>query len=60
MSDYFGRLFRFPVHGDADNQGDLPERRLDDGRHDGYHHRRQLLRRATGRLRQHARLERGT
>jgi len=53
-------VFRFPVHGDADDQSDLSQWRLDDRRHDGHHHRRQLLRRSSGCLRQHARLERGT
>ena len=52
---------RLPVHGrQSDDQGDLSERGLDVGRHDGHDRRRQLLRRPAGRLRQYARLERGT
>ncbi len=43
----------------TDHQGHLSERGLDDGRHDRHHHRRQLLRRAAGRVRDDARLERG-
>jgi len=49
----------FMLRGDAVDQSDLSKRRLDDRRNNGHDRRRQLLRRSSGRLRQHARLERG-